>query len=88
MHGLHTLVLWITLLNNMLDLMAKPERAQIEYLTSHRVARMLSISKKTLHNWVNSGKVPRPPVNPDNGYLLWTMSDIEVLRNILREEQP
>lgn len=59
----------------------------MEYLTTHRVARILSISKKTLHNWVQSGKIPRPPVNPENGYLLWTMTDIEVIRGVLREEQ-
>jgi predicted site-specific integrase-resolvase len=67
--------------------MPKSDRAQVEYLTTHRVARILSISKKTLHNWVQSGKIPHPPVNPENGYFLWTMMDIEVIRVALREEQ-
>jgi hypothetical protein len=25
-------------------------------------------------------------VNPDNGYLQWTMTDVEVVRNVLTEE--
>jgi predicted site-specific integrase-resolvase len=57
-----------------------------EYLTTARVARILGITKKTLHNWIKSGKVPGPEVNPDNGYLRWTMSDVEVVRNVLMEE--
>ena len=55
-------------------------------LTSARVARILGISKRTLHNWIKAGKVPAPEANPDNGYLQWTMADIEAVRNTLREE--
>jgi len=57
-----------------------------EYLTTARVARILGITKRTLHNWIKAGKVPGPEVNPENGYLQWTMSDIEVVRNVLMEE--
>ena len=60
------------------------ERSQ-EYLTTARVARILGITKRTLHNWIKSGKVPGPEANPDNGYLQWTMSDVEVVRNVLME---
>lgn len=67
--------------------MAKPDRSDVEYLTTHRVARILSISKKTLHNWVQTGKVPHPPINPDNGYFLWTMADIQTIRSILSAEE-
>jgi predicted site-specific integrase-resolvase len=56
-----------------------------EYLTTARVARILGITKRTLHNWIKAGKVPGPEVNPVNGYLQWTMSDIEVVRNVLME---
>jgi predicted site-specific integrase-resolvase len=57
-----------------------------EVLTSARVARILGITKRTLHNWIKAGKIPGPDVNPDNGYLQWTMTDVEVARNVLTEE--
>jgi len=57
-----------------------------DYLTTARVARILGITKRTLHNWIKAGKVPAPEANPDNGYLQWTMSDVEVVRNTLMEE--
>ena len=57
-----------------------------EFLTTARVARILGITKRTLHNWIKAGKVPAPDANPDNGYLQWTMSDVEVVRNTLMEE--
>jgi predicted site-specific integrase-resolvase len=57
-----------------------------EYLTSARVARILGITKRTLHNWIKVGKIPAPDANPNNGYLQWTMTDVEVVRNVLTEE--
>jgi predicted site-specific integrase-resolvase len=57
-----------------------------DILTSARVARILGITKRTLHNWIKAGKIPGPDVNPDNGYLQWTMTDVEVARNVLTEE--
>jgi DNA-binding transcriptional MerR regulator len=61
-------------------------RLSSPFLTSVRVARILGISKRTLHNWIKAGKVPAPNANPDNGYLQWTMADVEVVRTVLREE--
>ena len=57
-----------------------------DYLSSARVARILGISKRTLHNWIRVGKIPAPEANPDNGYLQWTMADVQVVRNVLMEE--
>ena len=57
-----------------------------EYLTTARVARILGITKRTLHNWIKAGKVTGPEVNPENGYLQWTMSDVETVRTVLMEE--
>jgi DNA-binding transcriptional MerR regulator len=56
------------------------------YITSARVARMLGITKRTLHNWVKAGRIPPPEVNPANGYLQWTMADVSMVRNVLTEE--
>ena len=61
--------------------------SQVEYLSSARVARILQISKRTLLNWVRLGKIPQPDVNPQNGYLMWTMSDVEAIRTALQEEK-
>lgn len=56
------------------------------YLSSARVAGILGISKRTLHNWVKSGKIPPPEVDSSNGYYLWKLSDVDAIRNILVEE--
>jgi predicted site-specific integrase-resolvase len=58
-----------------------------EFLTTARAARILGVSKRTLHNWIKAGKVPPPEINPENGYLQWTMSDVAVVRNVLMEEK-
>ncbi len=61
--------------------------ASPEYLSSARVARILGITKRTLHNWIKAGKIPAPEANPENGYLEWTITDIEVIRNVLTEDR-
>ena len=61
-------------------------REGTRYLTSAQVATMLGLSKRNLHYWVKRGKVPKPEVNPANGYYRWTAGDVEAIRNILREE--
>ena len=48
---------------------------------------MLGISKRTLHNWVKSGKIPPPEIDASNGYYRWRMGDVDAVRNILLEEK-
>lgn len=55
--------------------------------TSARAAAILGTTKRTLHNWVRSGRIPKPDVNAANGYYRWTLSDIEVVRALLKEEK-
>ena len=62
-------------------------RADTHYYTSAKVALMLGISKRTLHNWVKAGKIPEPEVNPANGYYRWRPADVDAIRNILKEEE-
>jgi DNA-binding transcriptional MerR regulator len=57
-----------------------------QFYTSGKVARILGITKRTLLNWIASEKIPAPPANPQNGYLQWTVADVETIRAILREE--
>jgi len=47
---------------------------------------MLGITKRTLHNWVKAGRIPSPEVNPENGYLQWTLSDVDTVRYVLTED--
>jgi hypothetical protein len=74
------LLSWFTMRNT-------DRRRSSTHFTSHRAARILQVSKKTLHNWVNSGKVSKPDTNPENGYLLWTMGDIDAIRIQLGERE-
>ena len=60
--------------------------AEAGYLNSARVANILGTTKRTLHNWIQSGKIPAPDVNPENGYYRWTMAEIEGIRMILQEK--
>jgi len=64
----------------------RPRRENV-YLTSAKVAPMLGISKRTLHNWVKSGKIPPPEIDASNGYYRWRMGDVDAVRNILLEEK-
>lgn len=57
-----------------------------DHLTSARVANILGLSKRTLHNWVKSGRIPRPEVDTRNGYYMWTLGDVEAIRQMLKEE--
>jgi DNA-binding transcriptional MerR regulator len=62
----------------------KPPPSQT--LSSEQVATILGVTKKTLKNWLKSGKVPEPARNPDNNYRIWTLADVDAIRNIIREK--
>ncbi len=53
-------------------------------LTSEQVANILGVSKRTLKNWLRSGKIPEPSRNLKNNYREWNLADIETVRHILR----
>lgn len=57
------------------------------YFTTAKVAKMLGVSKGTLHNWMQAGKIPKPDCNAVNGYYRWTQNDVDAVRAIMREEQ-
>lgn len=69
-----------------LDLVPMPRNPDTSALTSEQVATILGVTKRTLKNWLRSGKIPEPRRNPRNNYRLWTLTDVEVIRHILREE--
>jgi excisionase family DNA binding protein len=65
--------------------MSRPRDTSV--LSSEQVASILGVTKRTLKNWLRSGRIPEPNRNPRNNYRVWTLTDIEVIRRILREEQ-
>jgi DNA-binding transcriptional MerR regulator len=58
-------------------------RADDNKLTTEQVAKILGVSKRTLKTWLQHGKVPEPPRNPENNYRLWTLNDVDAIRRIL-----
>jgi DNA-binding transcriptional MerR regulator len=64
----------------------KPAVGPIRYRTQE-VARVVGISSRTLLRKLQSGELPEPDRNPDNNYRLWTLSDIEVIQQILKEKR-
>jgi DNA-binding transcriptional MerR regulator len=57
------------------------------YFTAVQVANMLNVSKSTLHNWIQTGKIPRPERHRANGYYRWTQNDVDAIRAIMRDEK-
>lgn len=66
-----------------------PRKAMVgtTYMTSSRVARILGTKKRTLHNWVKSGRVPRPEIDEKTGYYKWTLADVSAAQTALQEQE-
>lgn len=58
------------------------------FLKSSEVAEALGISRPTLHVWIRKGRVPKPDVDPSNGYYRWSLKDLDVLRRELEDNRP
>lgn len=52
-------------------------------LKCHEVARILGVTRKTVHRYVERGILPAPVLNPSNGYGLWKPSDVDVAQRML-----
>jgi DNA-binding transcriptional MerR regulator len=50
--------------------------------TTHEVANIVGVTKKTLLNWLKSKKIPEPVRNEKNNYRIWTAEDIAFIQNI------
>jgi DNA-binding transcriptional MerR regulator len=60
-----------------------PDRVDSQKLTTEQVAKILGVSKRTLKTWLQIGKVPEPPRNPENNYRIWSLNDVDAIRRIL-----
>jgi len=47
---------------------------------------MIGVTKTTLKTWLRVAKVPEPERDPANGYRLWTLVEVNEIRQKLREE--
>lgn len=50
--------------------------------TTHEVANIVGVTKKTLLNWLKSNRIPEPIRNEKNNYRVWTAEDIAFIQNI------
>jgi predicted DNA-binding transcriptional regulator AlpA len=53
-----------------------------EFLNAKEVARMLGISRQTLYNWLNEGRIPEPRRHPTTKYPQWEVQDVELIRRL------
>ena len=47
------------------------------------VAQLLNVTKRTLQNWLEQEKIPRPQKGA-NGYYVWSTSDVKAAQNYLQ----
>jgi excisionase family DNA binding protein len=59
-----------------------------EFLKTHEVAESLNVSCTTLYNWLREGRIPEPQRNPLTKYRLWTVKDVELIRNAISAGEP
>ena len=58
-----------------------------QYLTTRQVASTLGVSLNTIYRWLKAERIPEPYRNPDNNYRLWTVEDLNRIRQLVPERQ-
>ncbi len=56
-----------------------------EYLNTAEVAELFGITKQTVLNWMRQGRIVEPERNPVNNYRIWSESDVQRVRDMIRE---
>jgi phage antirepressor YoqD-like protein len=51
-----------------------------------QVAKLLGIGRQRLHRKILTGRYPVPPRDPENGYYLWTQTDVQIFQSALQKE--
>jgi DNA-binding transcriptional MerR regulator len=46
------------------------------------VAQLINVTKRTLQNWMEQEKIPRPQ-KASNGYYIWSAIDVKAAQNYL-----
>jgi DNA-binding transcriptional MerR regulator len=65
--------------------MDKPTLRDARFLKSAEVAEALGVSKVTLKTWLRTGKIAEPARDQNNGYRLWTIQDVDRIRQYIKE---
>jgi DNA-binding transcriptional MerR regulator len=55
---------------------------QRKYYLFGEVAEMLGVTKRTLMNWENAGKIPKPRRDPMNRYRIYSEEDLQKLKRV------
>lgn len=57
-----------------------------QYLKTWQVAKLLGVSINTIYRWLKAEKINEPYRDPMNNYRLWTVEDVERIRQQLVTE--
>ena len=58
-----------------------------QYLKTKQVAQLLGVSLNTVYRWLKAEKINEPYRDPVSNYRLWTVEDVERIRQQLVTEQ-
>jgi excisionase family DNA binding protein len=58
-----------------------------QYLKTRQVAQLLGVSLNTVYRWLKKEKISEPLRGAENNYRLWTVGDIERIRQELSSER-
>jgi excisionase family DNA binding protein len=58
-----------------------------QYLRTRQVAQILGVSLNTVYRWLKKEKINEPLRGAENNYRLWTVEDIERIRQELTAER-
>lgn len=47
------------------------------------VAQLINVTKRTIQNWLEQEKIPRPQKG-ENGYYIWSATDVKAAQNYLQ----
>jgi len=57
------------------------------YLKTRQVAQLLGVSLNTVYRWLKQEKISEPLRGAENNYRLWTVEDVERIRQELSEKR-
>lgn len=58
-------------------------RSDRKLYSSGDVAAILGVDRRTVTNWIRTGRIPEPGRDRRNGYYRWSPADVEAARTAL-----
>jgi hypothetical protein len=55
-------------------------------MKTSQVAKLLGIGRQRLHRKILTGRYPVPTRDPENGYYVWTETDVQIFQSALQKE--